>query len=504
MIHYKAGDWQLAVICQRRGSVFPKAVVFAIPAAFFAVMLHWTSSQYGIVLADLFDASTSGQIWTGYNFVLSFLLVFRTQNAYARYWEGGTLLTRTSGQWRSAVSSCFAFCSPDPKKAAEVKSFQKRLMQLASLLHCMMLQEVTVLEDENFDVLEMTDLEPGKLRHLMLSEHDKCGMVMQWVQKLIAHAQAQGTLSAPPPIVSRCFQELSHGLISFNEAYKIREIMFPFPYLQVVQTMLLITTLLSPLINVILLDSIGASALMTFVVVAAFWSINYIAAELEMPYGDDPNDLPVRDLQTHFNAYLLMLAQPEMEEAPAPKLTDEPADPANINIVTFNCVERHSLKQHRASVKASIPADLNVGVRKSQGGKDVATTDTVKKNSAKRSSIGGMDMGQDAPVEPSTGTTASPSDPEPVQRSGVSDVAPPKDQIQDAHFQAPSVDVDNVVCNVVSQVMDGFGKRKDKDFEDIVSGLCEPHMLLQGEEQATHSLSASTQRHNSSNRSEST
>jgi predicted membrane chloride channel (bestrophin family) len=40
---------------------------------------------------------------------------------------------------------------------------------------------------------------------------------------------------------------------------------------------------------------------------ALFWSINYIAAEIEMPFGEDANDLPIAQLQEGFNTSLRML-----------------------------------------------------------------------------------------------------------------------------------------------------------------------------------------------------
>ena len=34
--------------------------------------------------------------------------------------------------------------------------------------------------------------------------------------------------------------------------------------------------------------------------VFGFWSVNFIAEEIEMPFGDDKNDLPIPELQKDF------------------------------------------------------------------------------------------------------------------------------------------------------------------------------------------------------------
>merc|ERR1719506_2096665 len=44
-----------------------------------------------------------------------------------------------------------------------------------------------------------------------------------------------------------------------------------------------------------------------FIVVFSFWTINYISLELEMPFGDDPNDLPLEEMQRDFNLSLIGL-----------------------------------------------------------------------------------------------------------------------------------------------------------------------------------------------------
>merc|ERR1719163_1346459 len=48
----------------------------------------------------------------------------------------------------------------------------------------------------------------------------------------------------------------------------------------------------------------------------ALWGINFIAAELELPFGDDPNDLPIETLQVDFNGSLCVLLDKLGKEPP--------------------------------------------------------------------------------------------------------------------------------------------------------------------------------------------
>jgi hypothetical protein len=46
------------------------------------------------------------------------------------------------------------------------------------------------------------------------------------------------------------------------------------------------------------------------------WALNYIARELEMPFGNDPNDLPLDHFHDHMNSSLLMLIREEADIVP--------------------------------------------------------------------------------------------------------------------------------------------------------------------------------------------
>merc|ERR1740117_2062799 len=54
----------------------------------------------------------------------------------------------------------------------------------------------------------------------------------------------------------------------------------------------------------------------TFVPVFGLWSLNYVAGELEMPFGDDPNDLPLTEFQHHMNKSMMMLIREESDIVP--------------------------------------------------------------------------------------------------------------------------------------------------------------------------------------------
>merc|ERR1719408_149672 len=138
MIRYASGGCLSPVlhVFSLEGSVIPKAVGWAMVSSATAVFVNL--QFYDADSAENLIAST----WFSYSFLLSFLVVFRTQSAYSRYWEGASTLHAVKGDFINAAGCMFAFCNADPAKKAEVRQFQHLVVRLMSLLHCAGLQSV--------------------------------------------------------------------------------------------------------------------------------------------------------------------------------------------------------------------------------------------------------------------------------------------------------------------------------------------------------------------------
>ena len=123
MIVYEHGTWGIQVLLRLRGSVIPKALVWAVPCAAATVLLHlyWNQEK----AEDNREMEGIHTIWSAFTFVLGFLIVFRSNQAYSRFWESVTLFHQISGEWTSAFSNILSFCSPDPQKQDQVDEFRQ-------------------------------------------------------------------------------------------------------------------------------------------------------------------------------------------------------------------------------------------------------------------------------------------------------------------------------------------------------------------------------------------
>lgn len=317
MIDYTTGKWSLGLVCRTRGSVFPRALTWATPSAVMASTIYFV---YYEVLGHTgwVQANNISIFWTGFTFVLGFLVVFRTQQAYLRYWEGATLLRQTRGEWFNATSSLIAFCTPERARRREVEEFQHLLVRLMSMLNCAALQTIADMEDDHFDFFDTAGMEKEKLEFLA-TKHDKnqrVEILIQWVQRLVVENMATGIVNIPAPVITRFFQELSRGAVNMSQARNMTDIPFPFPYAQMLTVMLVLHWALTPLLSALIMRSGTWSALFSFVSVLAFWGTNYIAAEIESPFGDDPNDLPLNRMQEDMNSSLWILLEKATQRPP--------------------------------------------------------------------------------------------------------------------------------------------------------------------------------------------
>jgi len=313
MITYAPGKWQVMFICRLNGSVLPRACAFALPAALCACVLHSFNVRKHDEAINVSNVVTT--FYGAYTSVLGFLVVFRSQSAYTRYWEGASLLQRTRGQWFNATSSLVAFCSSDPDKKTKVEEFQHLVVRLVSIMHCTALQQISDIDEEKWTTLDRSGIDIPSMSYLA-SKCSKCEIIFQWIQRLIGENISNGVLCAAPPIMSRVFQDLSLGLLHANTAKKLNEVPFPFPYAQLVTILLLCFTITTPWFLSNYTQHRSMAAGLTFVTVGIFWCINYIAAEMENPFGSDANDLPVLEIQQRMNACLSDLLEEHAQIPP--------------------------------------------------------------------------------------------------------------------------------------------------------------------------------------------
>jgi len=227
------------------------------------------------------------------------------------------------GEWFDSVSCCVTFSrSAVAEKPEAVRDFRHTLVRLMSLCHGSALEEIGGEHSHKFDTIDALGLDKFTLRHLReckeVYHFNRVEVLLHMTQTLITWALDEGILNISPPILSRVYQTLSRGFVNLLNAKKITDTRFPFPYAQLLATLIIMHTMVTPLLLSVLIRSKIWAPLFTFVPVFGMCSLNFISSELEHPFGNDDNDLPLENFQSEMNTCLLMLLHDNSDLLPAP------------------------------------------------------------------------------------------------------------------------------------------------------------------------------------------
>jgi len=313
MIVYNPGRLGISFICNLRGSAIPRVMFWTLPCCLASVVLHISIYKDRVVSEEDADSNRASSVFFSmFASILGFLIALRLQQAYSRWWEGATVLHQLCTEWSHSFGTLMAFCNSSSAKYEDVRRFQHHAARLYSLLFgC----AITQLSTEPCEVLDLEGFDSNCLEFLKMCG-DPCEVVMLWIQKLIAENDASQVVNVPAPILSRVFDKLGDGMVNLSHAKKIKEFHIPFPLAQIHMLMLTFNTMVTPLYTAALADSPSNAAILCFVVVFSYWSVLYIALDLEEPFSDNLNNLPMLGEEAVFNNSLCTLLHGWTQKVP--------------------------------------------------------------------------------------------------------------------------------------------------------------------------------------------
>jgi len=134
----------------------------------------------------------------------------------------------------------------------------------------------------------------------------KTQLVWSWLSDFIIREHLAGSLgNVGPPIVSRIVQFLSDGMIYYNHARKIMFTPFPFPHAQLSAFFVLMMMVAIPFLMNQYANHVWLGATLTFLTVTCLAGLHEVARELENPFRNAPNDVPLCTLLAFYNEALI-------------------------------------------------------------------------------------------------------------------------------------------------------------------------------------------------------
>ena len=129
-----------------------------------------------------------------------------------------------------------------------------------------------------------------------------------WLSDFIIREHVAGSMGkVGPPIVSHIIQFMSDGILYYNHARKIMFTPFPFPHAQLSAFFVLMMVIAIPFLMDQYANEVWLGATLSFLTVTCLAGLHEVARELENPFRNAPNDVPLCILLAFYNEALVTM-----------------------------------------------------------------------------------------------------------------------------------------------------------------------------------------------------
>ena len=273
MINYNPKDWFTFIFHVHKADTIRKLWPLMMSVAIFSAIIAFLELNY-LKLAETTYVKNIGMMHNLLGFVISMLLVFRTNTSYDRWWEGRRLLGALTN-----VSRNFAIKIKSLKlKEEHVEFFEYGIPKYAFALkeH---LREKQYFGKNSF----LIEVDGGK--HIP-------NQVAASISSKIFELQAAGTISQEQLIILNADVQQFTDICGGCE--RIKNTPIPYSYSAFIKKFIFIYVITLPFGWVFSLGYFVVPIVPFILYVLA--SLELIAEEIENPFGSDANDLPVDEI----------------------------------------------------------------------------------------------------------------------------------------------------------------------------------------------------------------
>ena len=273
MVDYQPKNF-FRVVVQLQGSVVPLLVPRILLCAGLGGVAAYAYANHGVKLPSIAH--------TLLGVALGLLLVFRTNTSYDRFWEGrrlfGSIVNRSRDILRQAVLYIDGDSDDVVKSRREIRRFV--------LMYYGLLRQYLRAERDLDDVgVELTDAERAALEPLAVRPN----LAVLWLTEELAKHLKAGRLSEQR--LQLFDQNITALVDNWGGCERIMRTPVPFAYAQHIKSFLTLFCVTAPFAMV---ESMKwYTPIAAGVLAYGMFGIDEIGVEIEDPFGDDPNDLPI-------------------------------------------------------------------------------------------------------------------------------------------------------------------------------------------------------------------
>jgi putative membrane protein len=329
-------------------------------SAIFALLLKLADERGMVGVHHTIENNAAFGMYTS---TLVFLLIFRTSKCYSRFWHCATSMCTFRAELVEAAKSLIAFTEMSNASMAEIDHLKRSVVTFSSLLHATALVNLSDCPLDKFPVIDMAAVTEYVVQRLQAyTPKNRVDLVYMWLNGVIVRAMKTGLLNVPPPILSRVFQQTEKAMVEYNQVLEVMTIPFPFPYAQTAYVLLVLMGVSTPFAMCSWTNHPAAAFALTFTGVMCLVSLELIARQLENPFGEDANDLPIDSFQDLINESLMLMATDDASNLPNLSFVPRPErSPAHAFGALFKVVQGDIIiKQDSDCIQCiTIPGELN-------------------------------------------------------------------------------------------------------------------------------------------------
>lgn len=283
MVSYNTKDWFTFIFRFHRSDTFSKLLPIMIAIGIYAGVVAYLEVVYWKLSESSYVKNISlmhGML----GFVISLLLVFRTNTAYDRWWEGRKLWGALVNNSRNLASKLSVILTDENDRAF----FRKAIPDYATVLDAHLKNEETALQlfDDMSIALSPDVHKPNKLARALI---EKANALYK-----------QGKITGDEYIT------LNPELLSFTDicgaCERIKNTPIPYSYSAFIKKFIFFYVMTLPFSYAFSLGYFTVPVVMFIFYVLA--SLELIAEEIEDPFGQDDNDLPTRKISENIRKHV--------------------------------------------------------------------------------------------------------------------------------------------------------------------------------------------------------
>ncbi|MGV7105072.1 bestrophin family protein [Flavobacterium sp. U410] len=283
MVQYNPKDWITFIFRFHKSDTFRQLIPMMITIGLYSYAVAYLEIEYW-KLSDDSHVKNITIMHGMVGFVISLLLVFRTNTAYDRWWEGRKHWGALVNNSRNLALKLSAYLQDESDR----NYFRKLIPSYASILQKHLSDEETALM-----LIDGLDLEIDHQKH-------KPNQIAKMLFQKVNDLYVSGKISGDQLII------INSELQSFTEicgaCERIKNTPIPYSYSSFIKKFIFIYVMTLPFGYVFSLGYYVIPVVIFIFYVLA--SLELIAEEIEDPFGDDANDLPTKKMAANIKKHV--------------------------------------------------------------------------------------------------------------------------------------------------------------------------------------------------------